>query len=259
MKRCLIAMLLLLLLCDDNALADSHAVEATNVQAGFTSWDTHASSGMVNNSYAINGGITFPVVSYLGASLSGAFGHTKLASNPSPNVTPTSAWPSCTISNSNLDAGLFVRDPTLGKVGVSYGAGRQQSHCSATYLITGTDTLSTKDSTASAEYYLSKVTLAVARTKTHLVPGSDLDSDSLTLGWYPDSDVRLALSVYGLDLKNSRQLGLEYQPEFLDDSLSLLLVYSSQRLTTDTHSIMVGFNYFFEKHVPLITRDRQYR
>jgi hypothetical protein len=258
MKRYIIA-LLLLLLCDDNALADSQAVQATNVLVGFASWDTSASVGTANNSYNINGDVTFPLTTYLGASLSGAFGHTRIPTNPYPSSIPTTTGSACSLNNDNLNAQLFVRDQAVGKVGVSYGVGRQESHCSSTFLTTGSDTQDTRSLSASAEYYFSKATLAVAATKTHLGQDSDLVSDSLTVNWYPISDMRVALSAFGLDLKDTYKVGLEYRPAFLDESLSLLVAYSSQHLTTESHSIIVGINYIFGQHVTLITRDRYYQ
>ncbi len=252
---------LLLFYCAD-ALADSQAVQATTFQAGFASGDTHTSGGSDSSTYGINGSITFPLAAYLGASLSGAYAHSNLATNfPSEtnNLTPANASPSCNINQGNLDAGLFLRDPTIGKVGISYGAGRARSGCSATFLATGTDTLDTKNYTANAEYYFSKVTIALARTRTHLESAGDLNSDTLTASWYSTNNVRVALSAYGLDFKNTYSLGFEYQPEFLENSTSLLFGYTTRHQTIETHSIMVGFGYYFDKRVDLITRDRQYR
>lgn len=257
MKRHSIAVLLLL--GATNALADSQAVQATNGQVSFESGDTYFSGNRTSNIYNINGGVTFPLLTYLGASLSGTYGHTNIASNPFPNSTPTSAWPSCTITSGNLDAGLFFRNSDVGKVGVSYGAGRQQSHCNATFVATGTDTLDTKNYSANAEYYLSNFTIAVARAQTDIKSANNLDSDSLTASWYPINNMRVGLSAFGLDFKKTYSLNLEYQPEFLDNSVSFLFGYTTQRQVIETHSITVGFGYFFEKRVDLMTRDRQYR
>lgn len=264
MPRHIIA--ILLLLGSSNALADSQAVQATNVQASFVSGDTYAPGGRASNIYDINGGATFPLLTYLGASLSGTYGHSNLVwplivtnPSPSPNSTTTSGPPSCTVTSGNLDAGLFFRNSAIGRVGVSYGVGRQNSNCSATFLATGTDTLNTKNYAANAEYYFSNVTLAVARAQSHLDSANNLDSDTLTASWYPINNMRVGLSANGLDFKNTYSFGLEYQPEFLDNSLSILFGYATQRQTIETHSITVGFGYFFEKRVDLITRDRQYR
>lgn len=259
LTKCYFIALLLLLVCDGRALADSQAVQKTNAQIGYASWDSSVSSVRVNNSYSIYGDITFPLTTYLGASLSGGFGSTKILPNANTNVTPTTTGPDCTVSNDSLDAKLFVRDPTLGKIGVNYGAGRQQSRCSGTFLVSGTDSQSTTAYGLSAEYYLSKVTLAVAVTKTQLDPNSDFASDALAMNWYPLDDLRVELSAFGQDLQDTYKVGLEYRPGFLDDSIGLLLAYSIQNQTTEVRTIMFGINYFFEKHIPLITRDRYFR
>lgn len=256
-QRYLIA--LLLLFCDRSALADSLAVQTTNAQAGFTSRDTYAAPGRVDYGYDFTGRITLPLATYLGASFSGAYNHTNLAVNLDSNLTSASALTSCAVDGNNLGAELFVRNPDYGKVSIGYGTGRQKSHCDATYLLTGTNILDTSGPTLSAEYYFSNITVAASRTQTHLGPNAKLDSDSLSLGWYPSSNARLSLSTYGLDLRNTNKLSLEYRPDFLDDSMSLLLSYSTQRLTTKTNALLIGFDYFFDKRVTLITRDRHYR
>lgn len=257
MKRCLIA--LLLLACNRIALADSQAVQKTNVIVGYASWDTSSSSVRVGNSYDIYGGVAFPLAPYLGASLTGAFGSSTLRTNYNADGTSTNTSTTCSIGNDNLDAELFARDPTVGKLGISYAAGRQKSHCNGTFLTTGSDVQDTSGYGIHAEYYFSSVTAAAAYAKTNVGSNSELNSASLSAGWYPMSDLRIDMSASGLDLKNSYMVGLEYRPAFLDESLSLLLSYTSQNLSTQTHTIMVGINYFFEKHVPLITRDRYYR
>ncbi|MHB8741930.1 MAG: hypothetical protein ACYC9L_02285 [Sulfuricaulis sp.] len=262
MKRHIFA--ILLLLGNTNVLADSPAVQETNGQAGLVTGDTYNPNGRASNIYDISGGATFPLLTYLGASLTGTYGHSNLAwpivvTNPSPNSALLTGPPSCTVSSGDLNAGLFVRNSTFGRIGISYGAGRQQSNCSATFLSTGTGTLNTKSYAANAEYYLSTVTLAAARTQTRIESANNLDSDTLTASWYPVNNMRVGLSASGLDLKDTYSFGLEYQPEFLDNSISLLFGYTTQHQTINTHAITVGFSYFFDTHVDLITRDRQYR
>ncbi|OGI48688.1 MAG: hypothetical protein A2151_07315 [Candidatus Muproteobacteria bacterium RBG_16_65_34] len=251
-----------LLLYGAHALADSSAVQATNFQLGFASGDTYVSGSRDSNTYGINGSVTFPLLAYLGGSLSGAYAHTNLAANfPSETGTSTSASarPLCSVDRDDLAAGLFVRDPTIGRVGIGYGAGRTQSHCDATFLSTGTDTLETRNYAADAAYYFSKATLAIARTRTRLEAGGDLNSSTLTASWYPTNNARATLSAGGLDFKNTYSLGLDYQPEFLDNSLSLLFAYTARQQAIEARFLTIGLSYYFDKRVDLITRDRQYR
>jgi len=258
MKRYLLAVPLLL--CGAHAWADpAAAVAATNYEIGLTGGDTYVSGNRASNIYDINGRATFPLATYLGAALSGDYGHTSIATNPFPDSTTGGSWAPCTVRSDDLDAGMFMRNPSFGRIGVDYGAGQLKSQCSATFVDTGTDTLNTRYSTASAEYYFSTVTVAVARSKVQLEAGNGLDSDTLTASWYPINDVRVALAADGLDLKDTYHLDLEYQPEFLDNSMSLLLNYMTQRQTLATHTISVGFRYFFGTEVDLLTRDRNYR
>ncbi len=257
MKRYLLAVPLLV--CGAHAWADPLAVAATNYEAGLTTGDNYVSGNRTSNFYDVNGAVHLPLATYVGASLSGGYQHTNIITNPFPNTTPASPWPSCTVRSGNMDGGLFVRNPSLGRIGVGYGAGRQTSQCSATFLPTGTGTLNTRYSTANAEYYFSRVTLGAARTKVNLESDGHLDSDTLTASWYPVNDARVALGADGLDLKKTYHFNLEYQPEFLDNSLSLMFGYTTQRQTQSIHTITVGFEYFFGTDVDLLTRDRQYR
>jgi len=258
MKRYLLAVPLLL--CGAHAWADpAAAVAATNYEIGLTTGDTFVSGNRASNLYDINGGGAFPLATYLGATLSGDFGHTNIATNPFPNNTTGASWPSCGVDSDGLDAGLFMRNPSYGSIGVGYGAGQMKSQCNATFVGTGTDSLNTSHSTASAEYYFATVTVSAAHSKVHLESGGDFDSDTLTATWYPFNDARVVLAADGLDLKDTYHLDMEYQPEFLDNSMSLLLNYMTQRQTLTTHSISVGFRYFFGTEVDLLTRDRHFR
>ncbi len=258
MKRHILAVPLLL--CGAHAQADTPAaVAASNYQAGLTSGDIYASGRRASNMYDLNGGANFPLMTYLGATLTGDYVHTNIPANPFPGTTPTSAWPSCIHYSENLGTGLFVRNPSLGKIGINYGAGRQNSQCSATFVTTGTDSLNTSYSAVNAEYYFSTVTIAAARSKVHIESGSSLDSDTLAASWYPVNDARVTLAADGLDFKNTHHLGMEYQPELLGKSMSLSFDYTTQRQTLTSHSISVGFHYFFGTNVDLLARDRHYR
>ena len=242
-----------------HAWADSQAVALTNYEASLTTGDTYVSGNRADNMFDVNGSANFPVATYLGAALSGDYQHTNVITNPFPDTTPASSWPSCSVRSENLDGGLFARNPSFGRIGVGYGSGRQKSRCSATFLATGTDSLNTRYTTASAEYYFSRVTLGAARTKVNIESDGHLDSDTLTARWYPVNDARVALAADGLDLKKTYHLNMEYQPAFLDNSLSLMFGYTTQRQTQSIHVITVGFGYFFGTDVDLLTRDRHYR
>jgi hypothetical protein len=258
MKRYLLVVPLLL--CGVHARADTPAAVAeSNYQAGLTGGDTYISGNRTSNFWDLSGSANFPLGTYFGTSLSGDYIHTNITSNPFPDSIPASAWPSCVVESENLDAGLFARKPSLGRIGVAYGAGRQKSQCNATFLASGTDTLKTHHSTADAEYYFSMVTVGVSRTWTTIESGPNLDSDTLTASWYPYNDMRLTLAADGLDLKDTYHLSMEYQPEFLDNFMSLVLGYTTQRQTVTTHIITFGLNYYFGTNVDLLARDRQYR
>lgn len=257
MKRVFLAVVLLLGTLP--VRAETKAVQATNFLIGFTTGDTYLSGKRTSNFFDINGDVTFPLAPYLGASLSAGYGNSNLATNPFPGSGSSGAWPSCTVRNESLEADLFLRDPGLGRVGVGRGRGALKSRCNATFLSTGSDSLTTDDVTARAEYYFPAVTLGVARGKVSLEAGAELDSETLTVGWYPGKNALITFSADGLDFENTYRLGLEFQPVIIDNALSLFVGYVTQRKDVTSHTIVFGFNYFYEKRIDLITRDRRYR
>jgi hypothetical protein len=252
----------LLLLCGTSAAADAPAVHGTNYQIGYASGDTRVSDGANSNTYGFNGSVSIPLGTYFGASVSADYGRTNFSTSSvtsQSGVSASTPAPRCELNTAAVDAGLFFRNPTLGRIGVGYGAGSVRSHCDATFVATGTSTMETTSSTVNAEYYFSAVTLAATRTRTHIKSTFDLDSSSLSASWYPTPNLRTTITGDGLDYQDTCHFNLEYQPEILDNSTGLFIGYSSRRQTTSTHVIMVGINYYFDKRVDLKTRDREYR
>ena len=258
MKRYLLAVPLLV--WGAHARADAAAaVAASNYQAGLVGKDTYISGNRVNKTYNVNASAVFPLTTLLGTSFTANYDHVNIVSDPYNNAVPSSSWPTCSVHSVTLDAGLFARKPSRGKIGIDYGAGQQTSRCNATFLATGTEKLKTHYATASAEYYFSKVTFGVSRTNTQIESGSGFDSDTLTASWYPVNDMRVSLAADGLDLKKTYHLNMEYQPGFLDNTISLVFGFTTQKQTLTTNVYSVGFMYFFGTKVDLITRDRMYR
>ncbi len=254
----------LLLLYGANAVADSRAVEAATFDGGFNFQEVKA-GGDPNHTAGVDGLFTFALASYLGASLSGSASHTNIeADRPaaaSTAMTASSISLSCGFNSQDLTAGLFLRNSSIGRIGVSYGVGQIHSDCSdnATFVASDGHTLRTHNYAANAEYYFPQLTIGLARTNTHLDGGNSITADSLTAGWYPVTELRISPSVGRIDSKSSYGLELEGQPEFLGDALSVLLGYSVQRQTPNIKSFTIGFVYHFGKPLELQTRDRQYR
>jgi hypothetical protein len=260
MKRHLVAVLLLV--HSAHALADSQAVERVNFEVGLASGDTSQGGTRVSNFYGVNARGTVPLADYFGAALSVAGARTNLGDafrSQTPSLTTPDAPPSCEIDNSNLDADLFLRDATTGRIGIQYGAGQAHAKCDATFLATGTKSMDTRTISANAEYYFARVTIGATRTHTQLDGSVDLDSATLAAAWYPTDNLRLALAADGLDLKDTYRFDLEYQAPLFGNGISLLLGYATQDVAERSHSITVGISYFFDARVELITRDRHYR
>lgn len=260
MMRHLLAVLLLV--HSAPALCDSQAVERTNYQVGIGAGDVTRSGTRVSNSYGVNARGTIALADYFGAALALAGERTNLAAafrSETPALTAPGTPPECELDTSRLELDLFARAASTGRIGVQYGAGQARSKCDGTFLATGTKALDTQSIAANAEYYLARVTLAAARTHTHLDGSADLDSATLAAAWYPTDNLRLTLAADGLDLKDRYRIELEYQPPLFGNALSLLLGYGEQDVPEKTRSITVGISYFFGTRVELLTRDRHYR
>jgi hypothetical protein len=247
-----------LLLYGANAAAETPAVRDSNYQLGYASGDTYVSGGTDSNTYGLNAAANIPLATYFGASLSAAYNRTNIAGSAVASASG-GVVPSCSLNEGEVEGGVFVRRPAIGRLGVTYGAGRTRSRCNATFLATGTSTLDTRTSGVNAEIYLSSFTVGAGRTRTKVKSAYDLDSDTLSASWYPVANMRVMLSGDGLDFKDTYHFNLEYQPEMLENSTGLLIGYTTRRQEFSSRVISVGLNYYFGRRVDLKTRDREYR
>ena len=243
-------------------LAGTEAVKSVHYQIGYQSGDINTVGGSDSKVNAVDGSITLPVAGLVGASISGFYDHYDLASNFSSfgsGLILASSLPYCTVIDKGLSAGLFVRDPSVGRIMAGYGGGQAMSHCQTTFLATGGPKLDMRDYTAGAEYYFPRFTLGVSWDETRFTSLDRFTSDRITGSWYPTDILRVDLSAYGQDLKNTYGFGMEYQPEFFGNSSGLWFSYTRRHQTVTSNIILVGIRYYFGKRVDLIERDREYR
>ncbi|MHB8346497.1 MAG: hypothetical protein ACYDHM_04780 [Acidiferrobacterales bacterium] len=260
MKRLFLAGLLLVY--GGSALADPPAVKSTNYQFGYESGDLNTVGGSDSRVNAVDGSITFPVAGYLGASVSAFYEHYSLAANfasQGSGLTLASTLPQCTEVDKGLNADLFVRDPSVGRISAGYGVGQAMAHCQSTFLISGGPKLDTRNYSAGAEYYFRRFTLGASWDQTRFNALDRFTSDSLTGSWYPTRILRVDLTGYGQALKNTYSLEVEFQPEFFDNSSGLWASYTRRHQTVTNNIFMVGIRYYFGNRVDLLTRDREYR
>jgi hypothetical protein len=255
-----LASLLLLSIADSRA-ADSRAVDAANFNLGFDSRQidtTHAnSSGTVD----LNAYLNFPLT-FLGASISGTYGHSNVEATHDVIGSGTTAagtvFP-CSLSRTDLAGTLFARN-SVGRIGLSYDSGHLSSNCGdgAQFLPSSSDTLGTHSYTADAELYISRVTLAGARTRTRLENGSNSDTNTFGVNWYAFDNLRLGLSTNDLYSSTTYGFSVATQPEFLGNALSVALGFATTRETPSVRTYTFGLAYHFGRQVDLITRDRHY-
>jgi hypothetical protein len=109
------------------------------------------------------------------------------------------------------------------------------------------------------EAYLGDFTLGASHISTELEDGPKLESDSFSASWYPIDSVRISLSGGDLYDQDTYGIEVEHQPEFMGNSLSVLLGYSTVDREQEISTINFGVIYHFGTKVELKTRDRQYR
>jgi hypothetical protein len=233
-------------------------VDQTNYQLGFASGDNRTAHGGDSGTAGINGAVNFPIVSYLGAMVSGTYSRTRLSPYFSSQGTALGKS-DCGYKDRAVAAGLFVRDPAYGRLGVSDQVGQLTASCGTIFPATDSRRLNTRTVSADGEYYFSRLTLSVARSRTELEGGTRIEAATYGAGLYPSRALELALSAGGLDDRDTYSIAAIYQPEFLEDSASAFIRFTEQRRPNDSHFIYVGFEYYFGTRVDLLTRDRQYR
>ncbi|MBI1422278.1 MAG: hypothetical protein GC149_02350 [Gammaproteobacteria bacterium] len=255
-----VSLVLVLLLPAFTVTAGMPAVTAPNYQIQGDSGDTYSSGDRLTYYYMLGATATFPLGNYFGASISGHYGNNTLLPTSATNtLTATGPWGSCTYHSEGTEAGLFARSADLGRIGIGYGGNNLDAHCDASFLVTDSNTLTTRTYRANAEYYLARTTIAADWTHSTLQNDVVQKSDTLTASWYPTDAARLSFAASGLDLKNTYSLAAEYQPEFLDNVLGLALSITTQHEAISTQTISLGLRYYFGTNVDLFTRDRHYR
>ena len=253
------------LLCGGSAFAQTRAVEAKHFEFGFNSVDSDTSDSTSSGTLGLDLAATFPLGSYLGASIGGSYSESNVRTRDvlgdNPDAVPGSRQ-SCSFDSTNGNVSLFLRRPSFGRIGVSYGVGDLSADCEgeSVFLLTGKDSLGTENYSVDAEYYIADFTLGAAYTITLLEDSSeDLKTTTLSASWYPIDSVKL--SVFGNDLyeDNTYGLAVEHQPGMLGDGFSVRLGVSTTDESPKTRTIQLGLAYFFGRQVPLKVRDRQYR
>jgi hypothetical protein len=250
------------LLCAGVAAGQTRAVEALNFEAALSTWDIDTDDSVSSGTIGVSAGGTLPLGKYFGAALGLGYSETKVRNRDvlqTASSTPVTL-PSCTFDNQDGNASLFARWPGVGKITGGYGVGKVSSDCGeGTFITTGNEKLDTDRYRVDAEFYLGDFTVAAGRTTTEPEDSPKLETTSWSLSWYAlDS---LKVSAFGNDLneRDTYGLGLEAQPEFMGDGLSVRIGYSRANDEPRTSTVTLGMTYYFRTRVPLKTRDRQYR
>lgn len=152
-------------------------------------------------------------------------------------------------------AGLFIRDPDIGKIGTSY-------HHFKTELSSNmnNDDYSYDTTTIYVDYYISDFTLGALANHTEMKGQYD-NSTSYTLdaSWYILNSLKTQVQYSNRDAKHYSNdyysLSASYQPPYFSDSLELLTSYET---SNDDNSYYLSLSYHFLA-TSLKNRDRNYR
>jgi hypothetical protein len=239
------------------------AVQATNFSLGLVASDSDTKNSTSNGTFGLGGQVTMPIGKLFGASLAGAYSRsTARTSDVLLDVTsPTSTRPSCRFNNTDLSANVFARMPNLGRVSLGYGKGNLTSDCGdqSVFVSTGDDELGTDNYRVAAEAYWGNFTFGANHTQTELEDGPKLESNLLSASWYPINSVRVTLSGGDQFEQDTYGIELEHQPEFMGDSLGVVLGYSVVDREQQVGTINFSVVYHFGTKIELKTRDREYR
>lgn len=242
---------------------EAKAVQKTNFSLGLVASDSDTKGSTSNGTFGLGGILTMPIGKLFGASVAGAYSRsTARTSDVLLDVTSAdSTRPTCRFNNRDLSASLFARWPSRGRVSVSYGNGLLTSDCGeqSAFVSTGDDEMGTDNYRAAAEAYLGNFTFGAAHTSTELEDGPKLKSDIFSASWYPMENLRVTLSGGDLYDQDTYGIELEHQPEFMGDSLGVVLGYSVVDREQEVGTISFSVVFHFGTKVELKTRDREYR
>lgn len=239
------------------------AIQQTNFSLGLVASDSDTKDSTSNGTFGLGGQLNLPIGKLFGASLAGGYSRsTARTSDVLLDVTsPTSSRPSCRFNNTDLSANVFARWPSLGRVSVGYGKGNLTSDCGdqSVFVTTGDDEMGTDSYRVAAEAYLGDFTFGANHTQAELEDGPKLESNLFSASWYPFNSLRVTLSGGDLYEQDTYGIELEHQPEFMGDSLGVVLGYSVVDREQEVGTISFSVVYHFGTKVELKTRDREYR
>lgn len=242
---------------------ENKAVQSTNFSLGLAASDSDTKDSTSNGTFGLGGIATLPIGDLFGASVAANYSRSTARTSDVllDAISPTSSHPSCRFNNTDAAVTLFARRPTLGKVSASYGKGSLSSDCGddAVFVSTGDDGMETDSYRLAVEAYLGDFAVGASRISTELEDGPKLESDSFSASWYPIDSVRVSLSGGDLYDQDTYAIEVEHQPEFMGNSLSVLLGYTTVDRRQEVSTVNFGVIYHFGTKVALKTRDRLYR
>lgn len=218
---------------------EHQAVQQPNSEAGI-----RLISNNSTNFSSIDFKENIPVKGYLAASIAGMLTHVDGKDS------------SVYISNGYVLIGnIFLRNPSLGKIGTSYTYSQNFNDSSFS-------TLRHFSNNITGDYYVDRVTISAIRNASRIegYPES-FYSTTFSLAWYSDDNLKLSFSRHSADFLNEKfftAISAEVQPGFWNNSTSLGFSYSGDP-QDNSFTTGIFMTYFFDTRVNLIDRDRQYR
>lgn len=239
------------------------AVQKTSFSLGLLASDSDTKDSTSAGTFGLNGILTLPIGKYFGAALGGTYSRTTARTSDVllDVVSPDATRPSCRFNNKDLSATVFARWPSWGRVSVGYGNGNLSADCGeqSMFVSTGDDEMGTDNYRVGAEAYLGNFTFGANHTQTELEDGPKLESNLFSASWYPINSLRVTLSGGDQFDQDTYGIELEHQPEFMGDSLGVVVGYSVVDREQEVGTVSFSVVYHFGTKVELKTRDREYR
>jgi hypothetical protein len=214
------------------AFAENPAVEAANYAVSAA-----LSNGDIGDSYGLSATARFPLVDYVGASVSGQYAEFKGADNYIDSSSRSAAL------------GLFIRQFDLGIVSLDYGHARSSPEGGF-----GLEDYNTNSLSLTGTYYLDRFDLSLGRTKFRGA-GETRNSSHLGGAYYLDDGFRLGASYSSANGDHAKSLHFAYQSAVFGNAIGISGGYTDTR---DDDSISLSISYFFNTRVSLIDRTRRY-
>jgi hypothetical protein len=245
MKKATIAALSLTTLINV-CIADETAVKSANGNIGMSEAKLYESMYLFN----AGGEYNFNIYKNIGGSVFSNY------SNPDYNNKANGLTDDTKLAGANI----FLRDPNIGKFGVTYNYEILNTNLPSYVHL---DKIDSQTYGPYGSYYLNDFTFEASRTIKDYNEKYFIDQNYVTYSasYYLKNNIKIDISTQGMDNGETYGLRLNYQPDILSKHFNLYIgaQHNADIASGYDDDYVIGFTYFFEQGIDLKTLDRYYR